>query len=438
MRRTDRLFAEVSPASLAFFRIGFGVVLVWEVWRFFVEGWVEEYYRGPSFHFTYYLFDWVRPWPGFLLDAHFLILGGAAALLALGLAYRTAAVMFFLGFSYVFLLEKGRYLNHFYLVILLGFLWTVVPAHAGWSLDSWLRGRDRKVPRWSVELMRAQVGLVYFYAGVAKLNGDWLRAQPLKMWLPKRSDRDYLGPIFEMEFTAWLFSYGGLFLDLLAWPLLAWPRTRVPTFVVTLAFHLTNAMTFGIGIFPWAMIVATTIFFAPDWPVRLLASGRPRLASAPASRRGPVLAFLVVYLAVQVLVPLRHFLYPGTVHWTEEGHRFSWHMKLRTKNSRARFLVTDPASRELWLVDPRHELTAWQYRKMSDRPDMILQYAHHLHDRFRRERGLDVEVRATVMTSLNGRREQQLIDPDQNLVEVPPGLAHWDWILPLTESLEPP
>ena len=33
-----------------------------------------------------------------------------------------------------------------------------------------------------------------------------------------------------------------------------------------------NASLFQIGVFPWVMIFLTTIFFAPDWPRRMLPS----------------------------------------------------------------------------------------------------------------------------------------------------------------------
>ena len=67
----------------------------------------------------------------------------------------------------------------------------------------------------------------------------------------------------------YLFSYGGLLLDLFAVPLLLWPRTRNLTYAVTLGFHLMNAQLFNIGMFPWFMICATLLFFPPDWPRRV-------------------------------------------------------------------------------------------------------------------------------------------------------------------------
>jgi vitamin K-dependent gamma-carboxylase len=153
------------------------------------------------------------------------------------------------------------------------------------------------------------------------------------------------------------------------------------------------------------------------------------------------LAAIAVWLAIQLLFPLRHLLYPGEVSWTEEGHRFSWHMKLRSKVARATFVVTDPVTRARRLVDPRAELTDWQHRKMTDRPDMVLQYAHHLAERFSTVDAagarLRPEVRAIVDCSLNGRHPQPLIDPEVDLAREPRSLRHARWIVPLHEPLRP-
>ena len=147
------------------------------------------------------------------------------------------------------------------------------------SLDAW-RGRahcPETVPVWALWLLRAQVGIIYIYGGVAKLNGDWLRGEPMRTWLRHRVDDPSLASLVAEEWVVGLFSYGGLLFDLLVVPLLLWRRTRALAFVAALGFHLTNAALFQIGIFPWLMIAATTVFFTPDWPRRVLArwSGLP-------------------------------------------------------------------------------------------------------------------------------------------------------------------
>ena len=151
-------------------------------------------------------------------------------------------------------------------------------------------------------------------------------------------------------------------------------------------------------------------------------------------RRCLLLSFLAVWFAFQILFPLRHLLYPGSPSWTEEGHRFAWQMKLRDKSGTATFELRDPATGQSWTLRNRDHLSPRQARKMPGRPDMILQFAHHLAELWRAEHGIEnVEVRATVWVSLNGRAPALLIDPKRDLTKITRSLRHADWILPLEE-----
>ncbi len=189
------------------------------------------------------------------------------------------------------------------------------------------------------------------------------------------------------------------------------------------------------------MICATILFDEPDVPRRLLGQPAPPLVADPADvrprHRTVVLALLGAYLVVQALLPLRHLLYPGPVSWTEEGHRFSWHMKLRSKQGRLRVRVTDPATGRTWQADLTSDLTPRQISKMSVRPDMIIQYVHHLRDRLRRQ-GIDPVIRVDAQMSLNGRPFQTAIDPTVDLAKEPLRiLAPAPWLVPLDPTLVP-
>ena len=93
-------------------------------------------------------------------------------------------------------------------------------------------------------------------------------------------------------------------------------------------------------------------------PVKSPASPAPVTVVAECLPLSPkqkaIAALLTMYLAFQVVLPLRHFAYPGNVSWTEEGHNFSWHMKLRTKRGDALFTVSHPATGTTWAIDPRN------------------------------------------------------------------------------------
>jgi hypothetical protein len=438
----ERLFAPVDVVGLAYFRVVFGLIMLWEVYRYFDRGWIARYWIDPEFNFTYYGFDWVRPLPGHGMYWLFIGLGILAALIAVGLWYRVSATLFFLGFTYMFLLEQARYLNHFYLIILISFLLIFLPAHRAFSLDAWRRPElaANLVPAWTWLLLQFQLGAVYFFGGVAKINGDWLRGEPMRMWLARRPDFPLVGGLSTEEWVVYLFSYGGLLFDLLIAPLLIWRRTRPFAIAAVIFFHLTNDNLFTIGIFPWFMIAATPIFFEPDWLPRTFKRLSARAVAAryrpPSPQRKHLIVSLVgLYVAVQCLLPMRHWLYTGDPNWTEEGHRFSWHMKLRSKSGRVLFTIHDPASGTLWEVNPRDRLPGWQESKMATRPDMILQFAHYLAEEKRREGYESVAVYADARVSLNGRSRQPLIDYTLDLTTQKRSLWPTTWIRPLTEPL---
>jgi hypothetical protein len=452
------LFKPVDISFLVFFRTLFGAIMLWEVYRYFTYGWIGRYFVEPAVNFTYYGFSWVKPWPGRGMYIHFFVLAVTAACVMAGFLYRIAAPVFFLTFTYSFLLDQTRYLNHLYLVCLISFLMCFLPAERAFSVDAWLRPKIRSVvvPAWTLWLLRAQVGIPYFYGGIAKLNSDWIHGgEPMRTWLRPLTE---LGPIFATDWVVYTFVIGGLMLDLLVAPLLLWRRTRPFAFAAAVVFNLINAVIFDIGIFPWLMLGALFIFFPPDLVRRFarafMSPGEPFGGAQPsqASVRPETLAegsscpslsasqklvagLLAAYLAVQLLFPLRHYLYPGNVSWTEEGHNFAWHMKLRTKDGEAVFTVTHPRSGQTWTIKPEDYLKPHQLMKMITKPDLILLFGHYLAEEKRREGYDNVEVRARVMVSLNGRQPQLLIDPNVDLVKEQVSLLPARWIVPLTTPL---
>ena len=139
------------------------------------------------------------------------------------------------------------------------------------------------MPAWTLWLLRFQIGLPYLFGGLAKFGDDWLRGQPMQMWLSISVWRVLFGPVAQEQWLALIFSWGGLVFDLCIVPLLVWRRTRAVAFVVAVLFHLMNAFMFDIGVFPWVMIGATTVFCDPDWPRRLITpkTKRPAAATSP-------------------------------------------------------------------------------------------------------------------------------------------------------------
>jgi len=371
---------------------------------------------------------------------HFAVLGVLAFFIAVGLFYRLSTILFFFGFTYVFLIEQAAYLNHLYLVCWVSFLMIFLPANRCWSVDvrrNPLLHTDH-VPAWTLWLLRLQIGLVYFWGGIAKLNVDWLRAQPLLEWMENRSDYALIGGVLSWDPTAWFMSYSGLLIDLCVPFLLLFRSTRMPALVVAISFHLFNLMIFSIGIFPYFMIATTLLFLDPDWPRNAFGRWFPQLQSVPrrASLHRAVVPCMIGFFAMHTFLPLRHWLYPGNVSWTEEGHLFAWHMKLRSKNSRIQIQVTDPETGEKWRIRAMDYLSERQRRKMSTRPELLRQFAHHLAEEMQQQGHGDVEVRMRVRTSLNSRPRQLLVDPDVDLSKEPYTQRPASWIIPLKPDLD--
>ena len=418
-----RAATEVSAASGGFFRIGFGIVGMVLVVRFFARGWIQSLLIEPAYHFSYPGFEWVRVWPEPWMQLHFLVIGLAALGITLGYRFRISAGVFALSLGYVELIDRSLYLNHYYWVVLTAAIMVFLPLNAAYSIDAH-RGRSRTpgyYPTWVVWLLRFQVAMVYVFAGLAKLNSDWLlRAEPLSTWLPARSEMWLVGSVLTLPATAYLLSWAGAFFDLTIVGWLSWRPTRPYAYIALVVFHAFTWLMFpSIGLFPLLMSLSALVFFEPAWPERFVFPARVAgIGSAPKSEGRHHSAWAgvaAVYVLVMVALPLRHHLTPGDVKWTGEGYLGSWQVMLSEKSASAVFVVTDPASGSSWTVPPPDYLTERQRMVMATDPMMIRQTARLIAD----DLGGGVEVAADVRLSFNGRVSRQFTDPEVVISEAP-------------------
>ena len=429
----------MSADSVAVFRIGFGLLAVYSSVRFLAKGWVESLYLAPENHLTYPGFSWVQPWPSPWLHLHVAVLALLGACIALGYRHRLAAALFVVGFAYTELIDAALYLNHYWYVTLAGLLLVLLPVHHRWSLDA-RQGRvmpARFVPAGVVWALRAQIAVVYLFAGVAKLNGDWLlRAQPMRLWLADRTHLPIVGSLLDEPVLAYAASWAGAFFDLTIVGWLLWRRSRPWVYGTVVGFHLITGVLFQIGVFPWVMIVGTLVFFAPDWPGRLWSTSsaptpKPSMAKSGEVARvaKPVVVVLIVLALLELALPLRHYAYAGNVRWTEEGYYWSWRVMVTEKAGYAEYRITDPATGHTWQASPRLVLTDWQAEQAAVRPDLIHATAHLLARHYRDQGVPDVEVRADVWVSMNGRPPHPIVDPTVDLAARPRTPTPAGWIL---------
>ena len=431
---------QVDVDLLVFFRIAFAVVgLSWVV-KQYASGAIEHFYTGPRFYFHYYGFHWVPSLPEGWAKAEFLIMGIAAVCVGCGAFYRVASLLFAIGFTHLFLSDKCLYQNHYYLICLISWLMVIVPANRAFSLDAMFRPtiRSQSVPRWAIWLLRFQIGVPYFFGGIAKINSDWLAGEPMRSMLSQRANFPMVGQYFNEEWCAYLFAYGGLIFDLLVVPALLTKRFRVFACLAAVGFHLTNSWLFTIGVFPWFMLLALPIFFDPGCIRKRFARPMEELVAttAPSSSNisRPFAFALAIFVMWQTLFPLRHLAIPGNPSWTEEGHYFAWHMLIRGKRGALRYLATDRRTGNTGAIDLRRYVTEFQLSRLSRDPRMIHELSHYIASDLR-SLGFEVELRALALVSMNGRKPQLLVDRDVDLVKEQIDWRKPEWIVPLKEPL---
>ena len=452
--------------------------------RFMLSDWIQKLYVEPTFFFKFYGFEWITVPSETGCYVLYLLVAISALGIALGAFYRLSAIVFFVTFTYSELLDATNYLNHYYLVILLSFLLIFLPAHKKYSVDVWRKPaiKTDKVPAWTIYIIIFQLCCVYFFAGLAKLNPDWLfRAMPMAIWLPERTHIPILGYFFQFKETAYIFSYFGAFYDLTIWLFLLKRKTRPLAYVAVVVFHVLTKVLFNIGLFPMIMMTSTLIFFSGEWhekvhlwiqrltsPLTLLLKEKGinlnfvnlaklnfsfsflkrlilrfinlmKSSAIPFSFRRRVRnevkqkalkTALITYISIQLLLPFRYLLYPNHLFWSEEGYRFSWRVMLVEKHGLATFTVADSETQRKSEIVNGDYLTLFQEKQMAIQPDFILQFAHFLAKEYEERHGfVNPIVTVDAHVAMNGRISQQFIKSDVNLAEIKDGFLPKKWII---------
>lgn len=445
------LLKSVEAAPLAVFRILFGLMMVGSIVRFWSYGWIDKLYVQPKFFFSYYGFEWVKPL-GSYTYLIFLICGLSALMVAVGYKYKIAIVTFFLSFTYIELMDKTTYLNHYYFISLLSFLMIFLPANAYYAIDAYKdeKKRFQFIPVWTINTVKLLLGIVYFYAGLAKLNSDWLlKAMPLKIWLPSKFDIPLIGGFMHEEWVQYIFSWGGALYDLSIPFLLLYRRTRPFAFVFVIIFHVLTRVLFPIGMFPYIMIIATLIFFDAKLHHKLLVYldklikvGKSRfdngkhLILVPKRQQKLKYGIIITFFVFQLLFPFRYLLYPGELFWTEEGYRFSWRVMLMEKSGYTQFKVVNAETGKAFLVDNTDFLTPFQEKQMAFQPDFILEYAHFLKNHFEKDDHQNIQIFVESYVALNGRLSTAFIDPKTDLTKETESFKPKNWILPFKDDIK--
>lgn len=430
------LFTRIDNSALIVFRICFGALLAIEAFGAIFTGWVRRVLIEPEFTFNFIGFEFLQPLPGNGMIWYYAILGIVGLFVMVGFKYRLSVFMYAVMWAGVYLMQKSSYNNHYYLLMLLCFLMTLLPANRYASVDVWRKPELKKIsmPRWVWLLIVFQLWIVYTYAAIAKLYPDWFSLRFPALLMSGKKDLPLIGEFLQQEWVHYSIAYYGFLFDLLIIPLLLWKRTRIFAFLAAVFFHLFNSFVFHIGIFPYLALAFTLFFFPSERINRYFLWKKPYYSKNELevpSYRKPLLIFFGLWFVVQLALPVRHWFFQDDVLWTEEGHRLSWRMMLRSKSGIARFKVVDKANRQdtIKIINKDH-LSPKQLRSMPAKPDLIWQFAQHIKKEYA-EKGKDVEIYVESRLSVNGRPYKPFIDPSVDLASVKwDHFEHAPWILP--------
>lgn len=438
------LFHRIDNSQIIVWRIFFGLIMMIDCWGAIATGWVKETFVDPEFTFSFIGFEWTHFLLGETMYYIYGILGFLALMITIGAFYRVTTVLFAMGWSLVYFMQKEHYNNHYYLMMLIAWFMVFIPANRYKSVDVliWSNIRSNVTFYWTRLIFILQLFLVYTFAAIAKLypgwlNGDFMmiRYKGFANWIEKNVDWPTLTDFVYSRDFAQIFSWIGFWFDLLIVPLLLWKRTRVLALIAALFFHLFNSFTLHIGVFPYFALAMSIFFFPPETIRRLFFSSKTDYLpdsyefQSKFRNQGFFSFIFFLYFSWQIYLPLRHWLIPGDVLWTEEGHRLSWRMMLRSKSASTTFLVKDKNTGERFVVGLYDEMTPLQANKAMVYPDMMWQFSQRLKKKYAIQ-GKDISVYVNSQLSVNGSPFYDYIDSTVDMANTKwKYFGHQEWIL---------
>ncbi len=431
------LWKPTDAAGLILFRKVFAICLFIQVFEFYAADMINKTFVINHMLLPFHFSAWLPALPGKLMHLPFLAQIVAAILLFTDKHAKKGAVIYFISFSYVVLLDISYYNNHFYMELLLIFFFFFCHPQR-------ISGKDY-VPALLLWIFRLQVIAVYFFGGIAKLNPDWLiHHEPMRQMLQNTMGTNVSGGLVSF------YTYSGLIFDLTIGLLLVLPATRRPAILLTILFHLSNLLMFksgknvSIGIFPFLMMATNLLFTDAAWlrnrvpfffpvPKQNKKSNTAVVFLQPGDRRKKIiLSGLLLYLLLQLFLPLRHFLIPGNVDWTNEGYYFAWRMKIRAKQTNLKINAIDESNGKSTVIQPFRFMNTSQYKAMCEDPA-----AMHFFIQLLKQKALKMGMKKPAFylnwtCSLNGRAPQAVVDSTADFGSFKfSRFAHNTWILPL-------
>lgn len=426
------LFTRVDNSALVLFRIIYGIILASEAIGSIALGAVRKLFIEPEFTFTFIGFEFLEPLPGNGMYFLYAAMGLAGLLISVGFKYRWAMLFYAITWTYVYLIQKSSYNNHCYLIMLLNYIMVFLPASRSVSVDSYLDKsyKQEYMHRWIYAFIISFIWIVYFYASVAKFYPDWMDGSFIKHLMATR------GKDFAFLQIGWVQSgilHFGLFFDMLIVPFLLWKPTRWIAVIASVFFHIFNSIVFQIGVFPYLALSFLVFFFSASVIQKRFLKKKNyydlKEIVVPANKK-IILTCGSLFLIVMLLLPLRHWVIKDDVLWTEEGHKLSWRMMLRSRSGYAQYTVEDKKTKQRTIVNLNEYLSPKQLLQVQTKPDFMWQFAQRL-KKVNAAMGKDVAVYVNAQVGINGRNFEPFTDPNVDLAATSwSHFKHHEWILP--------
>ncbi|CAL8281581.1 vitamin K-dependent gamma-carboxylase [Gadus morhua] len=467
-----------DPAALGIFRCMFGMLMAIDITQERGLSHLDYKYLDGAPICRFPLFSSLEPLPMDWMYLVYVVMFLGSVGIMLGLFYRLSCLMFIATYWYVFFLDKTAWNNHSYLYGLIGFQLTLMDANRYWSLDGLMKPKKRNadVPLWNYTLLRVQIFIVYFIAGIKKLDADWVEGYSMS-YLAHHWLFEPFQMILSVDQVSLLVVHGGgLALDLTAGYLLFFDATRPFGIVFVSYFHCMNSQLFSIGMFAYTMLATSPLFCYPDWPRRFFArfpaplwvllpitapgpqpssscvypevqKGGKKAPKTPSSNTTPKVSqprfrhklatvFAFIYVVEQFFLPYSHFITQGYNNWTNGLYGYSWDMMVHSRSHQhVKITYKDGTTGEVGYLNPG---VFTHSRRWKDHGDMLKQYAVCLSANLPRYNITEPEIYFDIWVSINERFQQRIFDPRVDIVK-----ADWSpfrpnpWLMPLLVDLSP-
>ena len=424
--KLDKIFfTPVSPVTLGFFRIGFGLIMIYQFYS--IQPYFFESLIYSNYFIKYDFFEWVELATEENLHLIFNTAIVFSFFVTIGLFYRLSSFIVFLIWSYLVLTDLGHNNNHYYLIGMFLFFLPFIQANQWGSIKN-ISKKSKLIPAWNYLIFKLLILILYFYGALAKMNKDWLTGYPLKYWLHGRTSfGETIQTFLESDYTVLFFSYYGLFFDLLIGFVLFHKKYKYYGLIFLIPFHILNHFLWPIGVFPWFSIFVTVLFFDKE----LTKLFKYKMADREVyiqKQKVFVKWGLVLFLSFQVLFPLRQYLYSGQTNWHGYGEFFAWRMMLTDKQGAVRVRLYNQNEVYLGEVSMSGYINDRQLFKLVYIPKTFVPFCKFIEKEIlsdpRNTKITDVKIYVDAFKTINNRPFQRVIDEKIDLTALDYSVIH--------------